>query len=61
MRCVPPEKMALLATQIAIEIAKGKSIEEIHLARNMASQISSALQVIVSQRLINEKHDCPKC
>lgn len=57
MNCVPPERMVLLATQIAIEIAKGKDIEEINLARNIASQISSALQVIVSQRLINEKRN----
>jgi hypothetical protein len=52
---ISPEKMVLLATQVAIEISKDKNIEEINLARNIASQISSALQVILSQRLIIEK------
>lgn len=52
--------MVLLATQVAIEISKGKSIDEINLARNIASQISAALQVIVSQRLIIEKKDDKK-
>ena len=55
MENVPPERLVLLASQIAIEIAKGKGVEEINLARSMATQVASALQVILSQRLINEK------
>ena len=57
--CIPPERVALLATQIAIEIARGKDIDEINLYRNIASQISSVLQVIISQRFVNKKNDCP--
>lgn len=57
MDCIPPERMVQLATQIAIELAKGKDIEEINLARNIASLISSALQVILCQRVLNEKHN----
>lgn len=59
-KCISPEKIAILATQIAIELAKGKDIDEINLYRNIASQISSVLQVIISQRFINKKNDCPK-
>jgi hypothetical protein len=55
MNYIPPERMVLLATQIAIEIAKGKNTEELNIAKSMASQISSALQVIICQRLINDK------
>lgn len=58
MNCdISPEKLVLLATQVAIEISKGKSIDEINLARNIASQISASLQVIVSQKLIIEKNE----
>lgn len=62
MNCIPPERMVQLATQIAIELAKGKDAEEINLARNIASLISSTLQVILCQRILNEKHkkDCFK-
>ncbi|MDD4110638.1 MAG: hypothetical protein PHS54_03695 [Clostridia bacterium] len=60
MDCIPPERMVQLATQIAIELAKGKDIEEINLARNIASLISSALQVILSQRCINERKNKSK-
>jgi hypothetical protein len=52
--------VAILATQIAIEIAKGKDIDEINLYKSVASQISSVLQVIISQRFVNKKNDCPK-
>jgi hypothetical protein len=58
--CIPPERVAILATQIAIEIAKGKDIDEINLYKSVASQISSVLQVIISQRFVNKKNDCPK-
>lgn len=56
MSCyIPPERMALLGTQIAIEISKGKTIEELGLYRNIASQVSSTLFVIISQKSINDK------
>lgn len=58
--CVSPEKVLLLSTQIAIELAKGKTIEEINLYKSMASQISSALQVIISQRFVNKSKNCKK-
>lgn len=51
-----PEKLALIATQIAIEISKGKSIEQLNTTRNVINQISSVISTIISQRL-NDKLD----
>lgn len=49
-----PEKLALLATEIAIELSKGKDITEIGVIKSVLNQICCVLQTIVSQR-INEK------
>ncbi len=57
--CWTPEKIALVATQIAIEMSKGKSIEELNLIKSIASQISCVLHTIISQRIIDEKR-CDK-
>ncbi len=51
-----PEKLALIATQIAIEISKGKSIEQLNTIKNVINQISSVLSTIICER-INEKFD----
>lgn len=59
--CISPEKVVLLSTQVAIELAKGKDIDEINLYRSVASHISSALQVIISQRFVNENCRKPDC
>ena len=54
MKNCSPEKLALLATQIAIELSKGKDITEINVIKSVANQICCVLQTIISER-INQK------
>ena len=54
MKNCSPEKLSLLATEIAIELSRGKDITEIGVIKSVLNQICSVLQTIVSQR-INEK------
>lgn len=46
-----PEKLALLATEIAIEISKNKEIDDIYLIKTLMNQISDVLSTIINQRL----------
>lgn len=59
MKNCSPEKLALLATQIAIEISRGKDITEINVIKSVASQVSAVLQTIILER-INQEIDSHK-
>lgn len=48
------EKLALIATQIAIEISKGKNIAELNLIKGIVSQISCTLQTIISKKICED-------
>lgn len=48
------EKIALIATQIAIEISKGKNIAELNLIKSVVGQISCTLQTIITKRLCED-------
>lgn len=48
---MPPEKLALFATQIAIEISKNKSLEELYLVRTLINQVSCDLSTIITQKI----------
>lgn len=52
-----PEKLAILATEIAIDISKNKDIDDIYLIKTIISQISDVLSTIINQR-INLKKNC---
>lgn len=54
MKNCSPEKLALLATEIAIELSRGKDITEINVIKSLVNQVGCVLQTIISQR-INEK------
>ena len=54
MKNCSPEKLALLATEIAIELSRGKDITEINVIKSVANQICCVLQTIISER-INQK------
>ena len=54
MKNCSPEKLSLFATEIAIELSRGKDITEIGVIKSVLNQICAVLQTIVSQR-INEK------
>lgn len=56
MKNCSPEKLAILATQIAIEMSRDKDISEINLLKTLTGQICSVLQTIVLQK-INLKND----
>ncbi|MGN0748335.1 MAG: hypothetical protein ACI4L1_01480 [Christensenellales bacterium] len=57
MKNCPPEKLAFLATQIAIEISRGKDISQLNLIKTVVGQISCVLQTIICQRV---NQDCDK-
>lgn len=50
MKNCSPEKLAIIATQIAVEISKGKSISEINVIKSVVGQISCVLQTIACQK-----------
>ncbi len=52
---MPPEKLALFATQIAIDISKNKSIDELCLLRTVIGQISCVISTIISQKIDFDK------
>ncbi len=49
------EKLVLIATQIALEISKGKSIAELNLIKSVVNQISCVLQTVISQKISDDK------
>lgn len=57
MKNCSPEKLAIIATQIAVELARGKDVLEINVIKSVVGQISCALQTIVCQRINLEKKD----
>lgn len=50
-----PENLAILATEIAIDISKNKGIDDIYLIKVLMSQISDVLSTIVNQRINLDK------
>lgn len=54
MEKMSPEQITLLSTSIALDISKGKSIAELNVLRNVASQISCCLLTIISQKTLND-------
>ncbi|MFR5062721.1 MAG: hypothetical protein ACLTEK_06925 [Christensenellales bacterium] len=51
-----PEEITLTATAIAVELASGKSAEEIYMMKNLLAQISQTLLTLASQQqFINKK------
>lgn len=61
MENLSPEQVAFLATSIAVDLAKGKDIEEINLIKTIANQVCATLSTICTQRFLleekcNKKH-----
>ena len=54
MKNCSPEKLAIIATQIAIEISKGKDIDELNLIKCLIGQVSSVISTIILQRINNK-------
>ena len=52
---ISPNKLILIASIIAINIAENKSINEINTYKNLFSAIANNLQNIVNQTLCNKK------
>lgn len=55
MKNLTPEMVAYLGTSLAVELSKCKSIEELNVIRNLASQVAATLFTIISQRALLEK------
>ena len=62
MKKMCPEDISLLATSIAIDLAKNKSCEEINLLITLSNQIISVFCTIIAQKKFLEDncHDKPK-
>lgn len=50
------DQLLILATKIAIELAKGKDFDELNTTKNLVSHIASCLHFIICQRAL-EKGD----
>ena len=55
MENLSPEQIAFLATSIAVDLAKNKSIEEINLIKTIANQVCATLSTICTQRFLLEE------
>lgn len=55
LRDMPPDKLALFATQIAIDISKGKDLDDLFLIRTIIGQMSCVLSTIISQKIDLDK------
>ena len=56
MENLSPEQVAFLATSIAVDLAKNKSIEEINLIKTIANQVCATLSTICAQRFLQEEN-----
>mgnify|MGYP006962940727 CR=1 FL=1 len=55
LKDMPPDKLALFATQIAIDISRGKDLDDLFLIRTIIGQISCVLSTIISQKIDLDK------
>lgn len=54
--CLSPERMTMIATSIAMELASGKKADEILVLRNISNQITQTLYTLYTQTLYLEKN-----
>lgn len=52
-----PEKLALISTQIALELSKGKTIPQLNLIKSVLTQISATMQTIISKKLCEDQEN----
>ena len=52
---MPPEKLALFATHLSIDISNGKSLDDLFLLKNVINQVSCVLSTIISQKIDLDK------
>ena len=55
LKDMPPDKLALFATQIAIDISRGKDLNDLFLIRTIIVQISCVLSTIISHKIDLDK------
>lgn len=55
LKDMPPDKLALFATQIAIDISRGKDLDDLFLIRTIIGQMSCVLSTIISQKIDLDK------
>ncbi|MCI5797728.1 MAG: hypothetical protein MR024_03835 [Firmicutes bacterium] len=55
LKDMPPDKLALFATQIAIDISRGKELDDLFLLRTLIGQISCVMSTIISQKIDLDK------
>lgn len=54
MKDMSPEKVVQIATGIAISLCKGRSVEELNVIKNIASQVTCSINTIISQQIFLE-------
>lgn len=52
-----PEKLALISTQIALELSRGKTISQLNLIKSVLTQISATMQTIISKKLSEDQEN----
>ncbi len=52
-----PEKLALISTQIALELSRGKTISQLNLIKSVLTQISATMQTIISKKLCEDQEN----
>ena len=57
---MPPDMLALFATQIAIDLSRGKSLDDLFLLKNVISQVSCVMSTIISQKIDLDKRKFDK-
>ena len=57
MENLSPEKVILIATNIALELTKGKSCDEINIIKNILKQVIETINTILWQKIfLEDKH-----
>ena len=55
MKKLDPCLFAQIGSLIATELTRGKTIEEMNVIKNIATQVSSTIQVIISEQALSDK------
>lgn len=54
MKDTSPQKITLIGTLIAIELARDKSLSELNTIKNILCQLQTSLSTIITQKTINK-------
>ncbi|MGO5074067.1 hypothetical protein ACTQ4K_08995 [Clostridium sporogenes] len=50
LNCISPEELALLANLIALQLSKGKSVNELNVLGNLLAAVGTIISTIAAQK-----------